>query len=78
MGAMSSGMTESGFYFFSGIDMANPTEAGEKEWEEKYRKGPRGILIYHPTGAEPMSAGQIVRQLLSDILLAIFAAFTFR
>ncbi len=55
--AMKGSLSERGFYFFPGEGMShdNPTEEQLRRWEEKYRAGPVGILIYNPRGSEPLS-----------------------
>lgn len=75
--ALRDNVRESGFYFFPGMaghGMARDA-ATMKAWEEKYRQGPRGILIYHPTGATPMDPKQLGIELGADILAALLAAW---
>jgi len=74
--AMKTNITEPGFYFFPGMDMSKSATAEEqKAWEEKYQAGPTGILIYHPTGEQPMSARQLLTELASNIAAALVVAF---
>lgn len=75
--ALRDNITEPGFYFFPGMaghGMARDA-ATMKAWEEKYRQGPRGILIYHPQGALPMEPKQLGTELVADILAALLAAW---
>jgi hypothetical protein len=38
-------------YFFPIIDFrGNPTPEQRADWEAKFRAGPTGLLLYHPTG----------------------------
>lgn len=74
--AMKNDLKEPGFYFFPGAskeEMADPAKMAE--WTERYKAGPRGILIYHPTGEEPMGAKTMLAELGSNILAGIAAAF---
>lgn len=74
--AMKNDIREPGLYFFPGgdkEDMSDP--ARYAAWEEKYKAGPRGILVYHPTGEEPMGPKMLGTELLSNILAGIAAAF---
>lgn len=71
MAAMSESLSEPGFYFFPGAGGHEMTQ----EWTEKYRQGPIGVLIYHPTGREPLSPGQLLFELLFNILAAGVATF---
>lgn len=75
MAAMKSHIARDGFYFFPGMDMeAENSEQAWKDWEEKYRRGPRGFLLYHAQGAEPMPPSQFLIEFLSDVLAALVAA----
>ncbi len=80
LAAMQSNIKEAGFYFFPGRDFSpNLTKeqknAVEKAWNEKYLAGPRGILVYHPDGEQPMSLRQLLLQLGAEIVAALVAAF---
>ena len=72
---------ESGFYFFPGEGGARSAgtkeqqEAATKAWQDKFKAGPWGILVYHPEGTTPMSPGQLGRQLLTDVVLGLLMAF---
>jgi len=78
--ALRESIQESGFYFFPGWEHSpNMTEEEQKaamqRWEEKIRQGPNGILIYTPEGQSPVSASQMLIELLSNIAGALVAAF---
>ena len=75
LSAMKSNIQEPGLYFMPGFDMGNPNEAERKAQEAKYEAGPTAFLIYHPTGEKAMSPGQLLRQLLFDVLGGLIAAF---
>lgn len=73
--AMKNDIKDPGFYFFPGMDKADQADPAKMAaWTEKYKAGPRGILIYHPTGEEPMGARTMLTELLSNILAAIAGA----
>ncbi len=76
LSTMKQNINEPGFYFYPGMDKSkgDVSEAEQNAWAEKYKAGPRGILIYHPTGEDPMSVGQLLRELVSNIIAALFAA----
>jgi hypothetical protein len=64
-----------GFYAFPAEGMmGKTTEAERKAWEEKYRRGPSGMLLYKAEGSEPFAAKQLVTELVSNVLAAFFAA----
>lgn len=70
------GVSQSGMYFFPGMDMSRKmTKEEEDAWTAKYKAGPVGMLIYQPTGEEPMAARYMIVELLSDIVAALFAAW---
>lgn len=72
---MRENLSEAGFYLFPGIGSSEMTAEQQQAWEEKYRSGPIGILIYHPTGRQPMSPTQLLTELLADIAAALVVAF---
>lgn len=70
MEAMAEHLSESGLYLF-------PAEGAREmtpEWQGKYRRGPVGLLVYHPTGREPLSPAQLLTELLSNITSALVGA----
>ncbi len=80
--ALKPNITEPGFYFFPGVDHnavhKMPKEQQEKtlkEWQAKYETGPRGILIYHPTGEQAMSPAQLGRQFGTDVVAMLIVSF---
>ncbi|MGB8658297.1 MAG: hypothetical protein WCE90_11020 [Candidatus Zixiibacteriota bacterium] len=78
--ALRDDIKEPGFYFFPGEehspDMTKEQQkAAMQKWEEKIRQGPNGILIYTPEGKSPMSASQLIIELLSNIAGALVAAY---
>ena len=73
---MKANIPEPGFYFVPGMEnMHNATEEQQKAWEEKYKAGPTAIIVYRPTGGEVMSAKQLLFELLSNIVAALFVAY---
>jgi hypothetical protein len=75
--AMKFAINERGFYMFPGmeaLDGREMSEAAMKEWETKYQQGPRGILIFDPTGGQPMSAAQLGAEFASNVLAALLLA----
>lgn len=73
--AMKTSLTEPGMYMFPGFDMnAEMTPEQEKAWTDKMMAGPTGMIIYHPTGEQPMSPKQLGVELLSNIVAALLAA----
>ena len=63
MSSMQSTITAPGFYFFPGMDPKQQSDpAVQAAWLEKYKAGPRGVVIYQPTGEQPMSPTQLAMQ----------------
>lgn len=74
--AMRSAIQEPGLYFFPGMDMSKePSPEEQRAWEEKYKAGPIGILVYRPQGEQPLALKQLLTELGSNILAALVAAF---
>jgi hypothetical protein len=75
LAAMREQIREPGLYFFPGMDMSRKlSDAEQKAWEEKYRTGPYGILVYHPNGEQPMSGRQLGTQFGTDVVCALLIA----
>jgi hypothetical protein len=69
--ALQANITEPGLYFLPGMDMSHQATAEQQAaWAEKYKAGPNAIVVYHPTGAEPMSPKQFGAELASNIAAA--------
>lgn len=76
MAAMKSNIPEPGLYFYPGIEGGHSSnEAEQAAWTEKYKAGPNGILVYHPTGGDPMPPSMLITELVSNILASLVAAF---
>jgi hypothetical protein len=75
MGPMKAGISEPGIYFSPAMEnMHNATEAEQAAWEARYKAGPRAVVVYQPGGADPMGAGMLGTELLSNILAALAGA----
>jgi len=78
-GTLRTAVREPGLYFFPGLlqspDMTKEQKtASEELWAKRLRQGPSGILIYSPGGKDVMSLGQVVAELIADVLGASVAA----
>ena len=80
--AMKANITESGLYFIPGEGMAaakslpkEQQQAAMEAWQKKYEAGPRGILVYHPTGEKLFMPRYFIVEFLSDVIVALIAAF---
>src|SRR5262249_44749711 len=72
--SLTENIKEPGFYFFPGPSQKTTKEESQA-WEEKYRRGPVGIMIYHPNGRDPITFRLLAIEALSDIICAWIAAF---
>jgi hypothetical protein len=80
MAAMSANIHQPGFYIFPSGGMLSaktPEEqrAAQELMMKKSSAGPRGILVYHPEGASPMSARQLITELEANIAEAMLAVW---
>jgi hypothetical protein len=72
---------EAGLYLFPGLGVGdNPTREQEKEamtrYPEKLASNPSGLLMYHPTGARPLTMGKwLTIEFATELLEAILAVF---
>ena len=65
----------SGLYFFPGVGLgpdatSQQKQAAMQQYEQKLAANPSGLLIYHPAGAKPMTAGQLVTEFLTETIEA--------
>ncbi len=76
LAALKDNLSAPGFYFFPGEDVSGTdrTEEQMQRWEEKYRSGPIGILVYDPVGEAPLSPARLLNELLLNIAAALLAA----
>ena len=75
VGPLQAALTEPGVYFFPAMPMDRELTADEKAaWEAKYVRGPTGIVVYQPRGAEPMAPWNLLIELLTDVVSALLAA----
>lgn len=74
--AMQASLTKTGFYFFPGEgyneDMKGP---GYAAWVAKLRNGPRGVLVYHPEGSDPMPPQLLLLEFLGNLGGSLIAAW---
>ena len=74
--AMKANINEPGLYFYPWLEDGHAaTEAEQAAWTERYRSGPNGILVYHPTGGDPMPPSMLLTEVGSNILACLLAAF---
>jgi hypothetical protein len=67
---------EDGLYLFPGTDMEKKmTEAEEAAIMAKYQAGPTGMLLFYPKGRTFSFGGLLAKEFISDIVLALIAAF---
>ena len=70
----------SGLYMFPGMGLGdNPSmkdvNAAMPQYEKKLANNPNGILIYHPPGGKAMEPRQLVTEFLTEVILALLAAW---
>jgi hypothetical protein len=72
--ALGASIHEPGVYLFPGVDMKDSSKEAQQRWAEKYKKGPTGMLIYHPVGEEFKWGPHLAIEFLSNLLGALVAA----
>lgn len=75
IGSLKTSKDEQGLYFFPGKDFRHSTKEQDEAWENKFRNGPVGLLVFRAAGGNPFSAGKLVTQYLSNLLSVLIAAF---
>lgn len=74
VGAMKSAMNEHALYMFPSFDANDDSEAAMTALGEKYKAGPRGIIVFDPTGGEMMGPVMLATEFGSNVLAAILVA----
>ena len=67
-----------GFYFFPGTGLGPDATMQQKrgamdQYGQKLAANPSGILIYHPPGAKPLTAGQLATEFFTELIEALLA-----
>lgn len=62
-----------GLYFFPSKDLRHSTKEEDASWEDKFRNGPTGLLVFKAAGGEPFSAAKMGTQFLSNLASAVIA-----
>ncbi|HKR63718.1 MAG TPA: hypothetical protein VJZ00_08300 [Thermoanaerobaculia bacterium] len=74
--AMRNNLTESGVYFYPGMNMqTHPSEAEQKAWEEKLRRGPSGMIIHVAQGSELPFPKNLIWEFLTVLGSCLVAAW---
>jgi hypothetical protein len=69
-----------GIYLFPGLGVPENASSDERkaamgQYDQKLAANPSGILVYHPPGAKALTPRQLIVELVSEILEALFAVF---
>lgn len=81
MSALGGVIHEKGVYVFPGFPQENASTTEEEKaaamssWEQKYRRGPTGQVIYDPKGSDPIMMSQMITGLLLTILGSMLVAW---
>lgn len=74
--ALRGAITEDGLYYFPGLPFdgsASPEQTAA--WQQKFRAGPTGLIVFHPEGGEPLSPRKLLVQLLAALVAGAIVAF---
>ncbi len=64
-----------GLYVFPWMDdTKGMSKEALAEWEADYRDGPVGMILYRPTGGDPMATRLFITQALTDLAAGFIAA----
>lgn len=67
MAVLKENISEQGLYFFPGKDFKNSTKEQDFAFENKFKTGVVGQLIYRPIGGNVFSTGKLLTQFISNI-----------
>jgi hypothetical protein len=75
LAGLSTAIAEPGLYFYPAMDLSRTLSPQEEaDWENRYRTGPTGLVLFHPRGGEPMTARMFVVEFLSNVAASLVAA----
>ncbi len=79
--AMRGTINEPGIYIFPGIDMTKQNDPAEqKRYQEKFRQGPTGLVIFQPGGKEfsfpKLLVNQFLFQLIASFAISVMLAMS--
>ena len=66
-------ISEPGLYLFPGIDFKNSTQEQRAAWENKFKTGSVGMLVYRPIGGNPFSPKKLIVQFISNLISVLIA-----
>jgi hypothetical protein len=72
---LESSIPEKGLYFFPGKNFRRSAPEQESAFDEKFKTGPVGILVYRPVGGNPFSLNKLMTQLTSSLISTLILAF---
>lgn len=73
--SLRSNLSETSVYLFPN-EPANPSdETAMNMWQEKYRRGPTGMIVYNPSGRDPMMTREMITGLIIFMISAFIAAW---
>jgi hypothetical protein len=72
---LNTSIDKQGLYFFPGKNFKNSTVEEENAWQQKFRTGPAGILVYRPLGGNAFSPNKLLTQFASNFLVALILSF---
>ena len=72
--AMDVNMDHQGVYVFPAMP-TGADQAALEEWSQKYQRGPIGMIIYNPDGAEPMMLSQMIIGLILTFISVFIASW---
>ncbi len=61
-------------YVFPGMPFDHPTQEEQEKWAAAYKAGPRGMIIFDPTGDAAMSPKMLGTEFISGVIAAMVAA----
>lgn len=71
---MQGSLKERAVYPFPWLSPDHPTPEEMAKWEEAYKLGPRGLIVFDPTGDAAMSPKALGTEFLSSAIAALIAA----
>ncbi len=72
---LQSSVHEKGVYLFPSMGETSADPAVQKQREDKYRRGPIGMIYYDPNGMEPFMPSRMVIGILIEIVASLIVAW---
>src|ERR1043165_9225580 len=79
LAVMKANIHEKGVYYFPWLDAEHHNDPGAMDaWNEQYRRGPVGFMVFDPAGNEPFNPGALGLSLVFEFVAAAVGIWLYK